>query len=57
MAQVHKCGKCGAEFATEKDYCGHTCKTTGFKPVDPRHNMTKEELAILAEKEKEAEKK
>lgn len=36
MTQVHKCGRCEAEFSTEALYCAHTCDT-GFTPKDVEH--------------------
>ena len=37
MAQIHKCGRCGKEFKTEKEYCDHMCEATGFTPKDADH--------------------
>ncbi len=38
MAQIHKCGRCGQEFKTEKEYCDHICPETGFTPKDADHH-------------------
>lgn len=39
MAQIHKCGVCSGEFATEKKYLDHICKKTGYQPSDFRHQV------------------
>ena len=45
MGQIHKCGKCGGEFATDQEYLDHECPETGFKPTDPE-NLGEEFKAV-----------
>lgn len=37
MGQIHKCGRCEVEFATDQEYLEHECPETGVTPKDPEH--------------------
>jgi len=37
MSQIHKCGACTGEFASEDKYLAHKCRETGFKPTQIEH--------------------
>lgn len=47
MSQIHKCGKCKAEFDSEDAYINHTCETTGKTPADIEHLGP--EFALISE--------
>ena len=41
---MDRCGVCGDEFGTVKEYLDHFCRLTGFTPADKNHNKKVEEI-------------
>lgn len=41
---MDRCGVCGDEFDTGKEYLDHLCGMTGYTPRDKEHNEKRDEI-------------